>query len=58
MKEQSEDNMTQAQVAENLLDSKRKVPKQHILKTPKKSGIKEKNKAQKQRQAILLDLTK
>ena len=44
------------QLAEQLLDSKGERPKEHVLKTPKKPGVKEKNKAQTQRKAIQHDL--
>jgi hypothetical protein len=46
------------QSAEQLLDSKGERPKEHVLKSPKKPGVKEKNKAQTQRKAIQHDLGK
>ncbi len=46
------------QLAEELLNSKSERPKEHVLKTPKKPGVKEKNKAQTQRKAIQHDLGK
>jgi hypothetical protein len=44
------------QSAEQLLDSKGERPKEHVLKSPKKPGVKEKNKTQ--RKAIQHDLGK
>jgi hypothetical protein len=43
---------------EQLLESKSERPKGHILKSPKKPGVKEKNKAATQRKAIEHDLGK
>jgi hypothetical protein len=45
------------QFAEELLDTKiTERPKEHVLKTPKKPSVKEKNKAATQRKAIQHDL--
>jgi len=47
------------QLAEQLLDTKKSErPQEHVLKTPKKPTVKEKNKAQTQRKAIQHDLGK
>jgi len=47
------------QLAEQLLDTKKSErPKEHVLKTPKKPTVEEKNKAAKQRKAIQDDLGK
>jgi hypothetical protein len=50
---------TDEQLAEQLLDTKKSErPQEHVLKTPKKPTVKEKNKAQTQRKAIQHDLGK
>ena len=46
------------ELAERLLDAKGERPKEHVLKTPKKPTVKEKNKAKTQHKAIKHDLGK
>ena len=48
----------QHESAEQLLNSKGERPKEHVLKTPKKPGVKQKNKAKTQHKAIQHDLGK
>jgi hypothetical protein len=49
---------TKQKLGEQLLDHKGERPQVHVLKTPKKPGVKEKNIAQTQRKAIQHDLEK
>jgi hypothetical protein len=50
--------MNRDRLAEQLLDTKGERPREHVLKTPKKPTVKEKNKAKTQRKAIERDLGK